>query len=276
MAATTPTEASNDKIVVPDSAVDNSSPPQTDSDPTLANAGMTELEDPPLNAMSSINAVVTNGHSADSVITDSPEQGRSGGGAANEAGEAGWGGASAHQQDLSGSYEIIQPRDAQETNNGVTATPAAPTNGNQPWADDPTNMAVPTQSSTSNQKPTNYPRAAAPNTEPPAASSDGFHEVVHRNGRDRGGDSGFRGGYRGSRGRGGGAFRADGGFRGSHSEYRGRGAFRGDYRGDYRGGGGEYRGGGGDYRGGGGERVFRGARDGGRGRGRGEHVGFEG
>jgi hypothetical protein len=86
------------------------------SDPTIANAGLTELNAPEVSAM-------TNGHAP-----AFEAQGIT----ANAAAEANWD----PSTEMSGSQEWVEvPRDAAETDNGVTATPAAPSNV-QSWADD--------------------------------------------------------------------------------------------------------------------------------------------
>ncbi|KAH7354889.1 hypothetical protein BKA65DRAFT_424707 [Rhexocercosporidium sp. MPI-PUGE-AT-0058] len=165
-----------------------------ESDPTIANAGLTELDDP--------TAIeLTNGHAEATLNQGVPANSGFGDGAANAAAEANWD----NSNDLSTSQEWVEvPRDATETDTGVVATPAAPSN-TQSWADD--QPESPTQ----------------PIATPPA--NDGF-QAVERN-RDRGGRGNFRGGRGdGYRGRGRGNFRGDG--------YRGRGG---------RGGGGAPRGG---------------------------------
>ncbi|KAG4425506.1 hypothetical protein IFR04_001425 [Cadophora malorum] len=164
-----------------------------ESDPTIANAGLTELDAPAATEL-------TNGHAEATYDQGIPANSGFGDGAANAAAEANWD----NNNDLSTSQEWVEvPRDATETDTGVTATPAAPAN-TQSWAD--AEPDSPTQST-----------ATAP-------ANDGF-QAVERN-RDRGGRGNFRGGRGdGYRGRGRGNFRGDG--------YRGRG----------RGGGGAPRGG---------------------------------
>lgn len=97
----------------------------TQSDPTIANAGLTELDAPPS------TAAVTNG--AESFDAQGvPQNSGFGDGAANAAAEANWD----NNNDLSASQEWVEvPRDAAETDTGITATPAAPAN-TQSWADD--------------------------------------------------------------------------------------------------------------------------------------------
>jgi len=161
-------------------------------DPTIANAGLTELDAPPISSLA-------NGHDDTShEIQSIPQNSGFGDGTANAAAEANWD----NSNDLSTSQEWIEvPRDTADTDTGITATPAAPSNV-QSWADD-------------------QPDSPADITTAPAANNnDGFHEVHRsRGGRDRG-DGQFRG--RGGRG-GEGGYRGRGGFRGDGSGYRGRG-----------------------------------------------------
>lgn len=176
--------------------------PESDSatafstDPTVANAGLTEID---------AKTGAVNGQTLDA--PSAPAVSSVDAGAANEAG-GDWDKPQSGSDDpLAESFEIV-PRDPAETE-----TPAAPAavNLTQSWADDTPEAA---------------PAAAT-------AANDGFHEVPHR-GRGRGNHQGEgRGGYRGRggprgefRGRGRGRGRGDG-FRGGP---RGGGGFRG--RGD--------------------------------------------
>lgn len=94
------------------------------SDPTIANAGLTELDAPEASAM-------TNGHAASFETPGIPANAGLGD-EGNAAAEAKWD----PSADLSASQEWVEvPRDAAETDTGVTATPAAPSNV-QSWADD--------------------------------------------------------------------------------------------------------------------------------------------
>ncbi|KAE8446419.1 hypothetical protein EG329_012024 [Mollisiaceae sp. DMI_Dod_QoI] len=166
------------------------------SDPTIANAGMTELDAPATTAL-------TNGHTEPTWENQGiPQNSGFGEGAANAAAEANWD----HSNDLSTSQEWVEvPRDATETDTGVTATPAAPSNV-QSWADDQPDSP------------------SEPITSPPNPN-DGFQEIQ----RNRGG----RGNYRGNRGRGDGYNRGRGGFRGDgYRGGRGRGGPRGGRRPD--------------------------------------------
>jgi hypothetical protein len=195
---------------VDDVAQAQPAPPETEaldgaSDPTIINAGLTEMDD----AVSVAQLAEKEASNAPAASSIEPE-------AANAAAEAQWDKQAAGGDDpLSESFEMV-PRDPAETENPHVGAPVTST---QSWADDtPEPQAVPGA----------------------ASGGDGFHEVHHtRGGRGRGGPMGEgRGGFRG-RGRGGprGDFRGD--FRGRG---RGRGEFRGPrggFRGAPRGGGGE-------------------------------------
>lgn len=164
------------------------------SDPTLANAGLTEQD---------AAAQLPNGVPADHAVHhQAPAAASTDAGAANAAAESQWDNKPQDQDPLAESFEMV-PRDPTETE--LPSHPA-PVNSTQSWADE-----IPAEMET-----------AAPAAEP----NDGFHEVHHRGGRgrgDRGNDS--RGGYRG-RGRGGdGRGRGRGGYRGE------RGGPRGGFRG---------------------------------------------
>lgn len=198
----------------PPTAEESSTPVGTD--PTIAHAGLTEIDAEAEPAL--------DGHSQHIETPTVPEASNIDASAANAAAETNW------EAKLSASAEsgpegwIEVPRDPNETDTGLAATPAAMTS-TQSWAED-----VPTE-----------PNATIPaDTVPPTGNhGDGFHEVHHGRGRGRNGSQGdYRGGGRGGRG-----FRGD---RGGEGGYRGRGGFRGD-----RGGGeGGYRGRGrGGYRG---------------------------
>ena len=92
------------------------------SDPTIANAGLTELDDP--------STTIRNGNG--SPEAQGVPQNSSFGEGGNAAAEANWDNAN----DLSTSQEWVEiPRDANETDTGLMATPAAPSNV-QSWADD--------------------------------------------------------------------------------------------------------------------------------------------
>lgn len=97
-----------------------------ESDPTIANAGLTEIDAP--NA-----TTLTNGHTESNWDSQGiPQNATFGAGAANAAAEANWD----QNNDLSTSQEWVEvPRDTAETDTGLTATPAAPSNV-QSWADD--------------------------------------------------------------------------------------------------------------------------------------------
>ena len=165
------------------------------TDPTVAHAGLTEIDTEA--AQPSSNGV---SHHVDTPSV--PNSANIDAGAANAAAETNW------EPKMSESIEagpdgwVEIPRDPAETDTGNIATPAAMT-GTQSWAED-----VPTETAPA---PTSFTEA------PVANGGDGFHEVHH--GRGRG-----RGEYRGGGGRG----RGNRGDRGGEGGYRGRGGYRGD------------------------------------------------
>jgi hypothetical protein len=89
-------------------------------------SGLTEINEPAA-------AVLANGNNESVFDTQGiPQNSGFGEGAANAAAEANWD----NNNDLSTSQEWVEvPRDANETETGVTGTPAAPSNV-QSWADD--------------------------------------------------------------------------------------------------------------------------------------------
>lgn len=195
----------------------------TETDPTVANAGLTELEnDSGPNLSGSADHIDASGV---------PEASNIDVGAANAAGADNWNTSASAQVDAG--LDVVHPRDPAETDNGISATPAAVTNTNNwadnahSWAEDAANDATP-----------------AVSAQAPVNGNDGFSEVQQRRGgRGRGGD--HRGGHRGGRGG-----HRDNRERGEGGGRGGRGSFRGD-RGDRGGEGGHRRGGrGGGYRGG--------------------------
>ena len=158
-----------------------------ETDSTVANAGLTEIEEGSAVAL-------TNGHTEEPAPVSSIPNADVQDSAANASGESQWDTA-APAQDLTMSQEWVEVEPpAAETSPAA----AANTNNNQSWADD-------------------HPEAA---TDAPAASgADGFHQVqrtprgggFHRGRGDRGGYRG-RGGHRGD-GRGRGRGRGRGGPR---------------------------------------------------------------
>ena len=138
------------------------------TDPTIANAGLTEIND---------GEDLANGETKQPEALPVPEAIVADSGAANAVTEASWDN-KLSQSITSGpdGFEMVEvPRDPAETENGLDATPAAPTT-TQSWAED-----VPTEAT------------AAPNS-----INDGFHEVHHGRGRGRGGHNAeFRGRGRG-------------------------------------------------------------------------------
>lgn len=168
-------------------------PTQAGTDPTIAHAGMTEIDagtEPMVNGDSHVDTPTV------------PEASNIDAGAANAVAGTNWD--ASVDQGADGWVEV--PRDPAETDTGVAATPAAMT-GTQSWAED---------------IPTEMPAPAASAAEPKVSGGDGFHEVHHgRGGRGRNGSqSEHRGGHRGGR-----SFRGDRGGEGGH---RGRGGYRGD------------------------------------------------
>lgn len=168
-----------------------SSEPQTD--PTIANAGLTEINDGSAVAL-------TNGHTVEAPASDvAPSNADVADSAANAAGESQWDTSADQANDMTLSQEWVDvKREASEVETGATAAPAAPGNS-QSWADD---------------HPEPHEVAAAS-----ADPNDGFHQVQRNRGNREGGFRGGRGDRGGYRGRGG---RGDGRGRG-----RGRGGDRG-------------------------------------------------
>lgn len=167
----------------------------TETDPTVANAGLTEANDSVAQATTETVAQIS---------TDQPEQATIDSGAANAAGED-WESKPAGEADQD--WASI-PRDTKETDVSTLPNTAAP-NATANWADDAAAESA---------------RAEDIATQP--ISGDGFHEVHHgRGGRSRGPAGGEfrgrgRGGARGDGFRGRGGFRSDRGRRGGG---RGRG-----------------------------------------------------
>lgn len=96
------------------------------SDPTIANAGLTEIDEP-------VTSALINGHQEPSFeeAQGIPQNSTFGEGG-NAAAEANWD----NNNDLSASQEWVEvPREAAETDTGITATPAAVAN-TQAWADE--------------------------------------------------------------------------------------------------------------------------------------------
>ncbi|KAK7902383.1 hypothetical protein LTR67_002028 [Exophiala xenobiotica] len=172
---------------------------QTDS--TVANAGLTELEDTTASAIPA-----TGDETAEPRVVEIPNQAGTGDEAANAAAATSWDPQASQVTDTSATNEewVQVPRDPAETDTGLTATPAA-MHGSSSWAEEV--------------------GAAAAVEEKIAAENDGFEQVRRERGRGgRGGRGGGRGEFRG-RGRGGG--RGDG-FRGGRGGgSKGRGGPRG-------------------------------------------------
>ena len=206
----------------------NAAPVQVESDPTLVHASLTEIDagtDTPL----AETTALTNGHAVEDesteVATSNIANADVGDEAANAAGESQWDTANG-SKDLSMSQEWVQvPRDLAETETGIAATTAAPSN-TQSWADEqPEQPASAVPAATPNASTTTAANAAA------ADPNDGFQQI-QRNNRGRGERDGFRGrggGFRGrgrggdGRGRGGRGGRGRGGHgaHGSHGSHGG-------------------------------------------------------
>lgn len=153
-----------------------------ESDPTIANAGMTELDDLPS------SLPVINGHGdahAEADAVGIPQNAGIDEGASNEAAETHWD--TAKPESLSASQDdwVKVPRDVSETDTGIEATPAAhqaPQQTIASWAEETSQAA------------------------PSSTTADGFHEVARSKGqgqgqnRGRGGRGRGRGGPRGGRG----------------------------------------------------------------------------
>lgn len=205
------------------------------TDPTVANASLTELAD----VAHPVNGTTEPEPEADEAAHVIP-QASVDDQAANETAESHW------DTKMAGSGEgaedwIKVPRDPAETETGLTATPAAAT-GTQSWADDQPEAGV-SGSAEPKDAIAIDAAAAAPVNPAEADRNDGFREVHHsRGGRGRGGGGGGGGGYRGRggpRGGDGGGYRGRGGYRGDRGDRGGDGGgMRGRGRGGPRGGGG--------------------------------------
>lgn len=167
-------------------------PDYVQSDPTIANAGLTELDD-------TTTLLTTNPGETqiDNIVV--PEQSSTGADAANAIAESSWDPQASIVTDASTTNEewVQVPRDPAETETGVAATPAA-VSSTANWAEE----------------------VGAAAEEKTASENDGFEQVKRDRGRGRGGRGG-RGEFRG-RGRGGGR-----GDRGGNGSGRGGGGPRG-------------------------------------------------
>lgn len=185
---------------------------EVSTDPTIANAGMTELEDVMASQKPDEPAV------GESLMAP-PEQSSIAADAANAVAERSWDPqASMISDSPSGEGWVEVPRDPAETDTGVTATPAAIHNSTS-WAEE-----------------VNADAAAGEKT---TVENDGFEQVIHHQNRGRG--RGQRGEFRG-RGRGGDQRGRGRGDRERGDRERGDGDRRGGGRGRGRGGEGGFRG----------------------------------
>ena len=180
--------------------VDETQAATVNTDVTVANAGLTELDD---TAAIQTNSVPTNETDSPTV----PEQASTGAEAANAVAESSWDPQASVVTDISATNEewVQVPRDPAETETGLTATPAD-NHGTGNWAEEV---------------------GAAAAEEKPVAENDGFEQVKSNRDRGRGRGGRSRGDFRG-RGRGGG--RGGDGYRGGRGggASRGRGGPRGD------------------------------------------------
>ena len=186
-------------------AEDESAATEPATDPTIANAGLTELDDTTAIPMRS------NGVPEDDV-TLAPEQSSTTADAANAVAEASWNPEASMTTEASANGEewVQVPRVPAETETGLTATPAAPQT--ESWAEEVATSAA---------------------EEKPRAENDGFEQVRGRHGEGRGRGRGRGGGPRGEfrgrgrGGRGGEGFRGARGTRGERGPRGGRGEARG-------------------------------------------------
>ena len=166
------------------------------ADPTIANAGLTEIEAKPLQ---------TNGLDTENSAVAISEQASIDPGAANATAEEQWDSKITSAEGLGESFEIVSKNGAEAESKPIPLS----NKSTQSWADD---------------NPVDPP-VARDTSRVMANGNDGFREVHHgRGGRGRGSYYGdYRGGYRGR-------YRGDNsGYR--NRGYRGRGGFRGGGRG---------------------------------------------
>ncbi|PGG98126.1 hypothetical protein GX51_06975 [Blastomyces parvus] len=188
------------------------------TDPTIANAGMTELHDP---SLATQQTPTTNGFSSSGTphpeeMSSAPSQSAVNNEAANPIAQLKWDnqGSNMSASTTAEGWVEVEKADVEGTQIATTqgAPPTLPISSR--WADD-----IPVQNTTGGATP-----------EP----NDGFKPVVGHHARQ---NSGRGRGFRGRGGPRGEGFRGRGGFRGDRGEYRGRGRGRGgEYRGRGRGG----------------------------------------
>ncbi|KAK2745608.1 hypothetical protein FQN55_006098 [Onygenales sp. PD_40] len=183
------------------------------TDPTVANAGLTELQDTSLLTQ---QAATTNGYPVSETtqpqeLSAAPSQSAVSNDTANPMAQSSWDSQASNPMAASTTAEgwvEVQKTEVETQAQGVP--PTLPTSDS--WAED-----IP---------------VLTPATEGAPEPNDGFKPVVNHTRQNSGRGRGFRG--RGPRGEG---FRGRGGFRGDRGEYRGRGRGRGgEYRGRGRGG----------------------------------------
>ncbi|SLM34334.1 hypothetical protein LPUS_03083 [Lasallia pustulata] len=155
-------------------AAEEPSPPPPATDPTVAHAGLTEID--------SAAEPLENGTSSHIETPTVPDASSIDAGAANAAAENNWGPELSASATSGPEGWVEVPRDPAETDTGLTATPGAMASTTS-WAEEVTSEVGP---------------ASTQSMAPPALNGDsGFQEVHHGRGRGRGGFQGeHRGGYR--------------------------------------------------------------------------------
>ena len=168
------------------------------TDQTIANAGLTEIED-----TLAIQATSDAAETAQPEIPSAPEQASTDDQAANAVGEA-WDPQASMVTDTSAANEdwVNVSRDPAEADNEVAASPAAVKESGT-WAEEAGAVAAAAAAATTKV-----------NEKPAATENDGFEQVRRERGRGRGAGRGGRGEFRG-RGRGGRDGHRGGGGRGS-------------------------------------------------------------
>ncbi|KAI1734928.1 hypothetical protein F4680DRAFT_329352 [Xylaria scruposa] len=177
----------------PDTTETAPEPAATETDPTVAHAGLTEIDS------TGATEPLTNGHTESTPQTGIPTNADVSDIAANAAAGADWDTNNNMASSITQEDWVQVTRDPAETETGLTATPAAASNV-QSWADD---------------QPESPPEQAPASTD----ANDGFHQVQRNRPRGHEREGSWRG-------RGRGDYR--GGHRGGHHEGRGgRGRGRG-------------------------------------------------
>ncbi|KAI1425606.1 hypothetical protein F5Y12DRAFT_362873 [Xylaria sp. FL1777] len=176
----------------PTETVTESTTAPIETDPTVAHAGLTEID------TTGATEPLTNGHTEPEPQSGVPANADVTDNAANAAAGSEWDGNNTMSSSITQEGWVEVPRNPAETETGLTATPAAASNV-QSWADD---------------QPENPPEAPASTD-----ANDGFHQVQRNRPRGHDREGGWRGRGRGDH---------RGGHRGGHHEGRGgRGRGRG-------------------------------------------------